>query len=33
MLPLDRYYDADYVSDLLRGVMTRREVRRVVFGR
>jgi glutamate synthase domain-containing protein 2 len=33
MLPLDRVYDLDYVSDLLRGVMTRREVKRLVFGR
>jgi glutamate synthase domain-containing protein 2 len=33
MIPLDRYYDLDYVSDLLRGVLTRREVKRLVFGR
>lgn len=33
MLPLDRYYDLDYVSDLLRGALTRREVRKLVFRR
>ena len=32
-VPLDRYYDPRYVADLLRGALTPREVRRLVFGR
>ena len=32
-VPLDRFYDPRYVTDLLRGALTRREVDRLVFGR
>ncbi len=32
-VPLDRFYSPEYVSDLLRGALTRAEVDRLVFGR
>lgn len=32
-VPLDRYYSPEYVTDLLRGALTRAEVDRLVFGR
>ncbi len=32
-VPLDRFYSPEYVTDLLRGALTRSEVDRLVFGR
>ncbi len=32
-VPLDAFYSPEYVSDLLRGALSRREVERLVFGR
>jgi hypothetical protein len=32
-VPLDKFYGPEYVADLLRGALTRREVETLVFGR